>query len=186
MIHDFPDHRCRHVMIQRVVIVTHSAGTKHHIDPPICRKKMIQKCKFQKRNDTKLVDDFFFGTCIFVSYFFHTHWWIISFLELAFLGHIFSTQIVGSFLFWNLHFQIIFVSLSSTTTRGARQRKFSNGHDLLECDRIVQTRRDKHITSTTPPVDCLHIGFTTVSDCPRTRLSVSFPCRTKAQRSCYG
>ena len=28
--------------------------------------------------------------------------WIISFLELTFLDHIFSTQIGGSFLFWNL------------------------------------------------------------------------------------
>ena len=45
-------------------------------DPPICGKKVIQKCKFQKRNDT--------------------NWWIISFLELAFLDHIFSTEIGGS------------------------------------------------------------------------------------------
>ena len=28
--------------------------------------------------------------------------WIISFLELTFLDHIFATQIGGSFLFWNL------------------------------------------------------------------------------------
>ena len=28
--------------------------------------------------------------------------WMISFLELTFLDHIFSTQIGGSFLFWNL------------------------------------------------------------------------------------
>ena len=30
----------------------------------------------------ELVDHFFFGTYIFGSYFFHTNWWIISFLEL--------------------------------------------------------------------------------------------------------
>ena len=56
----------------------------------------------------KLVDHFFFGTCIFGSYFFHTNWWIISLLEVAFLDHTFSTQIGESFLFWNLHSQIIF------------------------------------------------------------------------------
>ena len=44
----------------------------------------------------------------FGSYFFHTNWWMISFLELAFVDHIFYTQIGGSFLFCNLHFWIIF------------------------------------------------------------------------------
>ena len=29
------------------------------------------------------VDHFFFGTYIFGSHFFHTNWWIISFLELS-------------------------------------------------------------------------------------------------------
>ena len=28
--------------------------------------------------------------------------WLISFLELTFLDHIFSTQMGGSFLFWNV------------------------------------------------------------------------------------
>ena len=36
------------------------------------------------------------------------NWWIICFLELTFLDHIFSTPIGGSFVFWNLHFLIIY------------------------------------------------------------------------------
>ena len=52
----------------------------------------------------KLVDHFFFGTYTCGSYFSHTNWWIISFLELTFLDHTFSTQIGGSFLFLELTF----------------------------------------------------------------------------------
>ena len=38
----------------------------------------------------------------FLDHFCNMNWWIISFLELTFLDHIFSTQMGGSFLFWNL------------------------------------------------------------------------------------
>ena len=80
------DHRRRHSTIQLVVIMTHSANTKHHIDPPIC-EKMIQKSRFQRRNHTKcsilffrnlhfgiilfphkLVHHFFVETCTFGSF----------------------------------------------------------------------------------------------------------------------
>ena len=90
MIHDFPDHRCRHVMIQRVVIVTHSASTKHHIDQPICVKKRSKNVSSKKEMTQiggsflfwnlhfwitffphKLVDHFFFRTCIFGSFLSH-------------------------------------------------------------------------------------------------------------------
>ena len=36
---------------------------------------MIQKCKFQTRNDPPILCHFFFGTYIFGS-FFYTNWWI--------------------------------------------------------------------------------------------------------------
>ena len=47
---------------------------------------------------------FYFLFKIFWIIFVNMNWWIISFVELTFLDHIFSTQIGGLFVFWNLLF----------------------------------------------------------------------------------
>ena len=93
MIHDLPDHPCRHVMIQGVVTVTHSASTKHHIDPLICVKKRSKNvsCKKEMTRTGGPVGGSFL--------FWNLHFWIIFFPHKLVDHFFFGTYIFGSFLF---------------------------------------------------------------------------------------
>ena len=108
MIHDFPDHLCRHVIHPFVIKKNDPTRSNNNIEwkhkaPHFGSYffhtnwwiiSFLELTFVDQFFPHKLVDHFFFGTYIWITFFFHTNWWIISFLELTFLDLFFSHKLV--------------------------------------------------------------------------------------------